>query len=80
MALGLPVVVAQVSELFLNRREGTPLEAVDQAGYGYGGREFHQQAYVPGLAVELGRFGAEVRAHVPHDRPSAPSESELNTG
>ena len=80
MALGLPVVVAQVSELFLNRREGTPLEAVEQAGYRYGGREVHQQAHVPGIAVELGQFGTEFRAHVRHDQASAPGESELNTG
>ena len=49
MALSLPVVVAQVSELFLNRREGTPLEAVDQAGYGYGGRKFTSRRTCPAL-------------------------------
>jgi hypothetical protein len=27
----------------------------------------HQQVHVAGLAVELGEFGLEVRAHRPHD-------------
>jgi hypothetical protein len=58
---------AQVRELLPHSAGGHALQRIGQPGDGDGGREVHQQVHMARLAVELAEFGAEVRAHVPHD-------------
>src|SRR5260370_25398731 len=63
-----PQVSADVpGELLSQPPGGDALKGADQAGQGNPGRVVHEQVDVVGLAVELAQFGAEVRAHVPHD-------------